>query len=59
MELVHACAEARQKAARFESSTLVFLGACALALVGGCAFHLERFVAHWDSFQAFVNTMLH
>lgn len=58
LELVQACAAASVAGQRLESTTMVFLGACAVALLGGCAFHLERFVAHFDSFQTLVQAML-
>jgi hypothetical protein len=33
---------------------LLFLAGCSLAGVITCALSLERFLAHWDAFEAFV-----
>jgi hypothetical protein len=41
-----------------ETSTLLFLGGCALALLAGCGLRVERFVAYWDSFENFVRAVM-
>ena len=53
-----ACAREAQLGNQLETWSLLFFGASALALMAGCAFHLERFVAHWSSFEDFVHAML-
>jgi hypothetical protein len=44
--------------AHWESNTLLFLGGCAGSVVAGCLFHIERVVAHWDSLETFVRTLV-
>lgn len=43
---------------RAETSMMLFLSGCAVAFVAGCAVHVERFVAGWDSFETFVRALL-
>lgn len=58
LDLARACAREASAGETAETASLLFFGACAATLLVGCGFHIERFLAHWDSFQNFVRTML-
>lgn len=58
LELSRACTRVSAITGQWESYSILFLGACALAVVTGCLFHMERFVAHWDSFESFVRALV-
>ncbi|MCC6232037.1 MAG: hypothetical protein IT580_05305 [Verrucomicrobiales bacterium] len=58
LQLARACTREAQLGDQLETWSLLFFGASALALLTGCAFQLEQFVAHWDSFEHFVHAML-
>jgi hypothetical protein len=58
LDLARACAREASAGETLETASLLFFGACAATMLVGCGFHLERFLAHWDSFQNFVRTAL-
>ncbi len=58
VEWARACAREAQLGDHLETWSLLFFGASAAVLLAGCAFHVERFIAHWDSFEDFVRAML-
>lgn len=37
---------------------MLVIGGCVLAVLIGCAVRAERFVAHWASFESFVQAVL-
>jgi hypothetical protein len=42
----------------WESHGLLFAAGCALAFVAACAVRVERFVAHWNTFEDFVRALV-
>lgn len=58
LTLAAACASEVRAGERSETTALLFLAGCAFAVVAGCAFHLERCLAQWSSFESFVRAAL-
>jgi hypothetical protein len=58
LELARACAAEASVGAQKDSQGLLFLAGCALSVAAGCAFHMEKFVAHWDTFESFVRALI-
>lgn len=57
-ELIKACAREAAHGNRSDTWSLLFLGGCSLALVAGCAFRMEQFLAQWDSFETLVRSLI-
>lgn len=58
LELARACATEASIRAQLDSHGLLFLAACTLSVATGCAFHMEKFAAHWDNFESFVRALI-
>jgi len=58
LELAKACATEASIRAQLDSHGLLFLAGCALSVAAGCAFHMEKFAAHWDTFESFVRALV-
>lgn len=58
LRLAQECAREVAAGERAETSSLMFLGACALTVLAGAAVQLERCLANWASFESFVQAML-
>ena len=58
LALAAACAHEVRAGERTETTALLFLAGCAFAVLAGCAFHLERCLANWSSFESFVRAAL-
>lgn len=58
IHIARACAREATTGNYVDTSCLLFLGGCALTLLAACGLHVERFVAHWDSFESFVRAVM-
>lgn len=56
--LAETCRREVRARERSETTALLFVTGCAMAVIAGCAFHLERGLANWSSLESFVRAAL-